>query len=41
MSWEGIVLIIIVVWALIHTMVDMQVKKKVEDLAKNFEAHKH
>jgi hypothetical protein len=41
MTWEGIVIIIVVVWAVIHTVIDMGVKKKVDDLAKKFEEHKH
>ena len=41
MTFEWVVIGIIVLWAIIHTAVDMQVKKKVDDLAKKFEEHKH
>ena len=41
MEWYEIVVIILVLWALVHTYVDMQVKKKVDKLEEEFQAHKH
>ncbi|PPD57695.1 hypothetical protein JP09_008105 [Dehalogenimonas etheniformans] len=41
MSWEQIVIFVVVLWAIVHTIIDMQVKKKVDDLAMKFEEHKH
>jgi hypothetical protein len=41
MSWEQIGVIIIAAWAVVHTVIDMGVKKKVDDLAKKFDEHKH
>ena len=41
MSWEQIVVIIIVLWAVVHTFVDMQVKKKVDQMEKDMKEHKH
>ena len=33
-SWEQWVVLILVLWAIIHTFVDMQVKKKVDMMEK-------
>ena len=41
MEWFEIIIIILVLWALVHTYVDMQVKKKVDKLEEEFQAHKH
>lgn len=41
MEWYEIIVIILVLWALVHTYVDMQVKKKVDKLEEEFQAHKH
>lgn len=41
MEWSGILVIIVLVWAVIHSYVDMQVKKKVDKLEEEFKAHKH
>ena len=41
MEWYEIVVIILALWALVHTYVDMQVKKKVDKLEEEFKAHKH
>jgi len=41
MEWYEIIIIILVLWALVHTYVDMQVKKKVDKLEEEFQAHKH
>ena len=41
MEWFEIIIIILVLWALVHTYVDMQVKKKVDKLEEDFQAHKH
>lgn len=40
-SWEQWVVIILAAWAVVHTIIDMQVKKKVDDLAAKFDQHKH
>ena len=41
MSWEQIVIVIVVLWAVVHTFVDMQVKKKVDQMEKDMKEHKH
>ena len=41
MEWYEIALIIVILWAVVHTYVDMQVKKKVDEMAEEFKAHKH
>ena len=40
MEWYEIVVIILVVWAVLHTYMDMQIKKKVDKLAEEFKAQK-
>jgi len=40
-SWEQWVVLILVVWAVIHTVVDMQMKKKVDELEKMMKEPKH
>jgi len=41
MEWYEIIVVILVLWALVHTYVDMQVKKKVDKLEEEFKGHKH
>ncbi|BAZ97802.1 MAG: hypothetical protein QQM50_00325 [Dehalococcoides mccartyi] len=41
MEWYEILLIVVVLWAVIHTYMDMQIKKQVEKLQKEFDSHKH
>jgi hypothetical protein len=41
MEWYEIALIIVILWAVVHTYVDMQVKKKVDEMVEEFKAHKH
>jgi len=41
MGWEGILVIVIIVWAVIHSYVDLRLSKKVEKLEKELQAHKH
>ena len=41
MEWSEILVIILVVWAVIHTYMDMQIKKKTDKLDEEFKAHKH
>ena len=41
MEWYEIALIIVILWAVVHTYVDMQVKKKVDEMTEEFKAHKH
>jgi len=41
MEWEGILVIVIIVWAVIHSYVDLRLSKKVEKLEKELQAHKH
>jgi hypothetical protein len=40
MSWSEI-LVIVVVWAVIHTFVDYKMSQKVDKLEKELNAHKH
>ncbi len=39
-SWEQWVVAILVLWAVVHTFVDMQVKKKVDMMEKEMKAKK-
>ncbi|MDN4186486.1 MAG: hypothetical protein QY871_05415 [Dehalococcoides mccartyi] len=39
MEWYEILLIVVVLWAVIHTYMDMQIKKQVEKLQQAFELH--
>ena len=41
MTGEQIVLILVVLWALIHSYVDYQMSKRVEKLEKQLAEHKH
>ena len=39
-SWEQWVVAILLIWAIIHTFVDMQMKKKVDEMEKLLKAQK-
>jgi hypothetical protein len=41
MEWYGWVVIVVVFWAILHTYMDMQIKKKVDELEKELRSHKH
>jgi hypothetical protein len=41
MSWSEILVIVVVVWAVIHTFVDYKMSQKVDKLEKELNAHKH
>ena len=41
MEVASVLAIILAVWAVAHTYMDMQVKKKVDKLEEEFQAHKH
>jgi len=40
-SWEQWVVVILALWAVVHTFVDMQVKKKVDMMEKQMMEHKN
>ena len=39
-SWEQWVVVILALWAVVHTFVDMQVKKKVDEMEKMMKSSK-
>ena len=40
-SWEQWVVAALVVWAIPHSIMDWQMKKKVDEMEKQMEEHKH
>lgn len=41
MEWSEILVIVVVVWAAIHTVVDYKMSQKIDKLEKEISAHKH
>ncbi len=41
MEWSEILVIVVVVWAVIHTFVDYKMSQKLDKLEKEVSAHKH
>jgi len=41
MEWEGILVIVVILWAIVHSYADWKVSKRVEKLEKELQAHKH
>lgn len=41
MEWNEILVIVLVVWAVIHTYIDFKVKQKVDQMEKELIGHKH
>ncbi len=41
MEWYEILVIVVVVWAVVHTVVDYKMSQKIDKLEKEISAHKH
>ncbi len=41
MEWSEILVIVVVVWAVIHTFVDYRMSQKIDKLEKEISTHKH